>query len=251
MSNFTENHLEQAVIEWFQNLGYQTLYGPDISPGGSFAERESFGDVVLYDRLHSALKRINRQYSDSVINDLVKKITRQKSLSISQNNAAFQKLITDGIDVEIYQKNGSVKTEKAYIFDLTDTENNEFLTINQYTIIENGKERRPDVVVFINGIPLAVIELKNASNEDVGIEEGFHQLQTYKNDIPSIFYYNAFLITSDGINAKVGTLSSDFDRFMFWRAIDGDSGAQSSSSQLKVMLQGMMDKKRILDIVSK
>lgn len=251
MSNFTENHLEQAALEWFQDLGYQTLYGPDISPGGSFAERESFGDVILYDRLHSALKRINRQYSDRVIDDLVKKITRQQSLSISQNNAAFYKIITDGIDVEVRKKDGSVKTEKAYVFDLTDIESNEFLAINQYTIIENGKERRPDVVGFINGIPLAVIELKNASNEDVGIVEGFHQLQTYKADIPTIFNYNAFLITSDGINAKVGTISSDFDRFMFWRTVDGNGEAPSSAPQLKVMLQGMMDKKRILDIVSK
>ncbi|MDD2476434.1 MAG: HsdR family type I site-specific deoxyribonuclease, partial [Dysgonamonadaceae bacterium] len=251
MSNFTENHLEQAVLEWFQDLGYQTLYGPDVSPGGSFAERESFGDVVLYGRLHSALKRINRQYSERVIDELVKKITRQQSLSISQNNAAFQKIITDGIDVEVRQKGGGVKTEKAYIFDLSDIENNEFLAINQYTIIENGKERRPDVVVFINGIPLAVLELKNASSEDVGIVEGFNQLQTYKTDIPTMFNYNAFLITSDGINAKVGTISSDFDRFMFWRTIDGNGEVSSSTPQLKVMLQGMMDKKRILDIVTK
>jgi type I restriction enzyme R subunit len=251
MSSFTENHLEQAVLEWFQNLGYQTLYGPDISPGGSFAERESFGDVILYGRLHSALKRNNQQYSDKVIDELVKKITRQQSLSIIHNNAVFQKLITDGIDVEVRQKDGSVKTEKAYIFDLIDIENNEFLAINQYTIIENGKERRPDVVVFINGIPLAVIELKNASNEDVGIEEGFNQLQTYKSDIPTIFNYNAFLITSDGINAKVGTVSSDFDRFMFWRTVDGNGEAPSSTSQLNVMMQGMMDKRRVLDIVSK
>ena len=251
MSNFNENHLEQAVMEWFQDLGYQTLYGPDISPGGSFAERESFGDVVLYSRLHSALKRINRQYSERIIDELVKKITRQQSLSISQNNAAFQKIITDGIDVEVRQKGGGVKTEKAYIFDLSDIENNEFLVINQYTIIENGRERRPDVVVFINGIPLAVLELKSASKEDVGIVEGFNQLQTYKTDIPTIFNYNAFLITSDGINAKVGTISSDFDRFMFWRTIDGNGEASSSTPQLKVMLQGMMDKKRILDIITK
>ena len=125
-----------------------------------FCRAESFGDVVLYGRLHSALKRINRQYSDKVIDELVKKITRQQSLSISQNNSVFHKIITDGIDVEVRKKDGSVKTEKAYILDLIDIENNEFLAINQYTIIENGKERRPDVVVFINGIPLAVIELK-------------------------------------------------------------------------------------------
>lgn len=251
MSNFTENHLEQAVLEWFQDLGYQTLYGPDISPGGSFAERESFGDVVLYGRLHSALKRINRQYSERVIDDLVKKIVRQQSLSISQNNAAFQKIITDGIDVEVRQKDGGIKTEKAYIFDLVDIENNEFLAINQYTVIENGKERRPDVVAFINGIPLAVLELKTVSNEDVGIAEGFNQLQTYKTDIPTIFNYNAFLITSDGINAKIGTISSDFDRFMFWRTVDGNGEASSSTPQLKVMLQGIMDKNHILDIVTK
>src|SRR5690606_28654427 len=196
MSNFIEYHLEQAVMEWFQDLGYQTIYGPDISPGGSFSERESFGDVVLYDRLHSALKRVNRQYPDKVIDDLVKKITRHQSMSITQNNVAFFKMITDGIDVEIRKKDGNVKTEKAYIFDLTDIDNNEFLAVNQYTIIENGKERRPDVVVFINGIPLAIIELKNASNEDIGIVEGFNQLQTYKKDIPTIFNYNAFLVTS-------------------------------------------------------
>ena len=250
MSNFIEYHLEQAVMEWFQDLGYQTIYGPDISPGGSFSERESFGDVVLYDRLHSALKRVNRQYPDKVIDDLVKKITRHQSMSITQNNVAFFKMITDGIDVEIRTKDGNVKTEKAYVFDLTDIDNNEFLAVNQYTIIENGKERRPDVVVFINGIPLAIIELKNASNEDIGIVEGFNQLQTYKKDIPTVFNYNAFLVTSDGINAKVGTISSDFDRFMFWRTVDGNGEAPESSPQLKVMLQGMMDKKRILDIIS-
>lgn len=251
MSNFIENDLEQAVLEWFQDLGYQTLYGPDISSGGSFAERESFGDVVLYNRLHSALKRINRQYSDNVIDELVKKITRQQSLSIIQNNIAFQKIITDGIDVEIRKKDGSIKTEKAYLFDLDNIENNEFLAINQYTIIENGKERRPDVVSFINGIPLVIIELKNASNEGVGIVEGFNQIQTYKIDIPTIFNFNAFLITSDGINAKVGTISSDFDRFMFWRTVDGSNEAPAYTSQLQVMLNGMMNKKRILDIISK
>lgn len=251
MSNFIENDLEQATLEWLQNLGYQTLYGPDISLGGSFSERESFGDVVLYDRLHSALKRINKQYSNDVIAEMVKKITRQQSLSIVQNNVAFQKLITDGIDVEVRQKDGSVKTEKAYIFDTSDIENNEFLAVNQYTIVENGKERRPDVVVFINGLPLVVIELKNATNKDVDIVDGFNQLQTYKKDIPTLFNYNAFLITSDGINAKVGTITSDFDRFMFWRTIDGVNENDLSFSQLQVMLYGMLDKKRFLEIVSK
>ena len=140
MSNFIENDLEQAALEWLQDLGYQTQYGPDISPGGSFSERESFGDVVLYDRLHSALKRINKQYSNDTISELVKKITRQQSLSIVQNNVAFQKLLTDGIDVEVKQKDGSIKTEKAYIFDAKDIENNEFLAINQYTVTEKNAD---------------------------------------------------------------------------------------------------------------
>ena len=251
MSNFIENDLEQAALEWLQDLGYQTQYGPDISPGGSFSERESFGDVVLYDRLHSALKRINKQYSNDTISELVKKITRQQSLSIVQNNVAFQKLLTDGIDVEVKQKDGSIKTEKAYIFDAKDIENNEFLAINQYTVIENGKERRPDIVAFLNGIPVVVIELKNATNEEVDIVDGFNQLQTYKRDIPSLFYYNAFMITSDGINAKVGTITSDLDRFMFWRTIDGEKESELSFPQLQVMLHGMMNKKRFLDLASK
>jgi len=251
MSNFIENDLEQATLEWLLNLGYQTLYGPDISPGGSFSERESFGDVVLYDRLHSALRRINKEYSNDVITESVKKITRQQSLSIVQNNVAFQKLITNGIDVEIRQIDGSTKTEKVYIFDTSDLENNEFLAINQYTIVENGKERRPDVVVFVNGLPLVVIELKNATNEGVDIVDGFNQLQTYKRDIPTIFNYSAFLITSDGINAKVGTITSNLDRFMFWRTIDGAIENYLTFSQLQVMLYGMLDKKRFLDIISK
>lgn len=250
MSNFIENDLEKATLEWLQNLGYQTLYGPNVSPGGSFSERESFGDIVLYGRLHSALKRINNQYSNSVIEDLVKKITRHQSLCIVQNNVAFHKLITDGIDVEVFQNDGSIKTEKAYVFDIANIENNEFLAINQYTIIENGKERRPDIVIFINGLPLVVIELKNTSNKDIDIVDGFNQLQTYKKDIPTLFNYNAFLITSDGINAKVGTITSDFDRFMFWRTIDGVNENTLSFSQLQVMLHGMMDKKRFLDIIS-
>ena len=251
MPNFIENDLEQAALEWFQNIGYQTLYGPDISPGGSFAERESFGDVVLYDRLHSALKRINKDFSSETITELVKKITRQQSMSIVQNNIAFQKILTDGLDVEVHLKDGSVKTEKAYVFDSKDIENNEFLAVNQYTVIENGKERRPDIVVFLNGLPVVVIELKNAANEEVDIVDGFNQLQTYKQDIPSLFYYNAFMITSDGINAKVGTITSDLDRFMFWRTIDGKDESSQSLPQLQVMLYGMMDKKRFLNIISK
>lgn len=251
MSNFIENDLEQATLEWLQNLGYQTLYGPDISLGGSFSERDSFGDVVLYGRLHSALKRINKQYSDDVISELVKKVTRQQSLSIVQNNMAFKKIITDGIDVEIRQADGGVKTEKAYIIDTKNIENNEFVAINQFTIIEGEKERRPDIIIFVNGLPFVVIELKNATNEDVDIVDGFNQLQTYKQDIPTLFNYNAFMITSDGINAKVGTITSELDRFMFWRTIDGVTENKFSYPQLQVMLMGMLDKKRLLDIVSK
>lgn len=251
MAAFIEDNLEQAAMEWFRDLGYQTQYGPDLSPGGSFSERECFGDVVLYDRLYHALKRINRQYSDDIIAELVKKITRQQSMSIVQNNENFQRLLTEGVDVEISRQDGSCRTEKAYIFDAEDIENNEFLAVNQYTVIENGKERRPDIVVFLNGIPVVVIELKNIADEQVGIADGFYQLQTYKNDIPSLFYYNAFMVTSDGIHAKAGTITSDLDRFMFWRTIDGNKEVSSGLSQLQTMLYGMMDKKRFLDIISK
>ena len=247
--NFYESHLEQATLEWFEELGYETVFAPDIAPDGEYPEREDYSDVILKERLHEALERINPTLPDEAIEEAIRQILIPQSPSLLMNNKAFQQMITDGIDVQVKQADSSYKTEKAYIFDFKKPLNNEFMVANQFTVIEHGVEKRPDVVVFVNGIPLVVIELKSASDENVDIDDAYNQLQTYKNTIPSLFTYNSFLVASDGINAKAGTLTSNIDRFMAWRTIDGEDMAPLSIPQLEVLISGMFQRERFLDII--
>ena len=248
-NNFCESHLEEATLEWFDELDYEVVFAPDIAPEGEYAERADYSDVILSERLKDALSRINPKMPIDAIEEAYRKITIPQSPSLLMNNKAFQKMITDGIDVQVKQKDASYKTEKVYVFDFEETLNNDFMIANQFTIVEHGKEKRPDVIVFVNGIPLVVIELKSASDENVDITDAYNQLQTYKMAIPSLFTYNSFMVTSDGINARAGTLTSDEDRFMVWRTIDGDDVAPVSIPQLEVLIKGMFQRDRFLDII--
>ncbi|WP_035452478.1 type I restriction endonuclease subunit R [Alicyclobacillus herbarius] len=248
--SYNESDLEQAALEWFEELNYDRAYGPEISPGGEYPERESYHDVILKDRLREALQRINRRVPQEAIEEAIRLIEVPQSPSLLINNRAFQKMITDGIDVQVPAGNGEYRTEKVWVFE-TDpdrVENNDFLVVNQFTVVEN-QEKRPDIVVFVNGLPIAVVELKNASNEEVGISDAYNQVQTYKSAIPSLFTYNSFLVISDGVNARAGTLTADEDRFMMWRTVDGDDVAPSSLPQLEVLIKGMFEKRRLLDIM--
>lgn len=247
--NFCESHLEEATLEWFEELGYEIVFGPDIAPDGEYPEREDYSDVILNDRLKEALTRINQRMPSDAIEDAFRQITIPQSPSLIMNNKAFQKMITDGIDVQVKQADASYRTEKVYVFDFEKPLNNEFMVANQFTIVEHGVEKRPDVISFVNGIPLVVIELKSASEENVDITQAYNQLQTYKMTIPSLFTYNSFMVTSDGINARAGTLTSDEDRFMAWRTIDGDDVAPLSIPQLEVLIKGMFQRDRFLDII--
>ncbi|MCR6545687.1 type I restriction endonuclease subunit R [Dehalobacterium formicoaceticum] len=247
--NFCESHLEEATLEWFEELGYEIVFAPDIAPEGEYPEREDYSDVILNDRLKEALTRINPKLPNDAIEDAFRQIVIPQSPSLIMNNKAFQKMITDGIDVQVKQADASYRTEKVYVFDFEKMLNNEFMVANQFTIVEHGTEKRPDVVAFINGIPLVVIELKSASDENVDITDAYNQLQTYIMTIPSLFTYNSFLVTSDGINARVGTLTSDEDRFMAWRTIDGEGVAPLSIPQLEVLIKGMFQRDRFLDII--
>jgi len=248
-NNFCESHLEEATLEWFEELGYEMVFAPDIAPDGEYSERIDYSDVILTERLKEVLTRINPKLPSDAIEEAFRKITIPQSPSLLVNNQAFQKMITDGIDVQVKQPDASYKTEKVYVFDYKKPLNNEFIVANQFTVIEHGVEKRPDVIVFVNGIPLVVIELKNAVNENVNITDAYNQLQTYKTKIPSLFTYNSFMVTSDGINARAGTLTSDEDRFMAWRTIEGESVAPVAIPQLEVLIKGMFDKKRFLDII--
>ena len=247
--SFYESHLEEAALEWFEELGYEVVFGPDIAPDGDYPEREDYGDVVLVERLREALTRINPKLPGDAIEDAVRQIMIPQSPSLIMNNKAFQKMLTDGADVSVKQSDGGYRTEKAYLFDFENPLNNDFMAVNQFTVVEHGSEKRPDLVVFVNGIPLVVIELKSASDENVDITDAYHQLQTYLNTISSLFTYNSFLVISDGSNARAGTLTADEDRFMVWRTIEGDEVAPQSVPQLEVLIKGMFEWVRFLDII--
>ena len=248
-NNFCESHLEEATLEWFEELGYEIVFAPDIAPDGEYPERGDYSDVILNDRLKKALIRINPRMPDAALEDAFRQITIPQSPSLIMNNKAFQKMITDGIDVQVKQADTSYRTEKVYVFDFEKPLNNEFMVANQFTIVEHGVEKRPDIIAFVNGIPLVVIELKSASDENVDITDAYNQLQTYKMTIPSLFIHNSFMVISDGINARVGTLTSDKDRFMPWRTIDGDDVAPLSIPKLEVLIKGMFQCDRFLDII--
>ncbi|MED3643803.1 type I restriction endonuclease subunit R [Caldifermentibacillus hisashii] len=245
--NFTEDSLEKAVIETLQEMDYEYAFGPDLSVDGPRPERNDFREVVLDGRLRDALFKLNRDLPPDAIEDVYRRVITFNSPSLIENNRHFHKLLTEGVDVS-FHKNGGIKTEKAIIIDFEHPERNDFLVVNQFTIIEN-ENRRPDVLIFVNGLPLVVIELKSTTDENVGIEQAYNQIQTYKQDIPSLFYYNAFCILSDGINAKTGTITSNEERFMNWRSIDGVNVEPLDVPQYEVMIRGMLDKSRLIDIV--
>lgn len=257
---YTESTLEEATREWFEELGYQTIYGPDIEPETEKAERNDFSVTVLESRLKSAIEKLNPNIPADTIEEAFKKVvnvTNATSLLISDNQL-FHKYLVYGIDVEYRRSDGSIAGDKVWLIDKENVENNDWVWLNQFTVKENGilnqvqddtRVRRPDVVVFVNGLPLAVFELKNLADENVGIREAFNQFQTYKNDIPSLFAYNELLIISDGAEAKVGSITSDMDRFMRWRSVTGEELASEAVPQLETLIKGVFDKKRFLDII--
>ena len=248
-SNFCESHLEEATLEWFAELGYETAFGPEISPEGEYPEREDWGEVLLSGRLQDALSRLNPDLPQDALEDAYRKISVPQSPSLLQNNKAFQKMLTDGVDVSYRLPDGNLHYTQARVLDERHWDLNDFLVVNQFTVKEGKYDKRPDVVVFVNGLPLVVMELKNPANEDVDISDAYNQLQTYKITIPSLFTYNSFLVISDGVNARAGTLTSNEERFMVWRTIDGDGVAPLSIPQLEVLIKGMFQRDRLVELL--
>jgi len=245
--DFTEQQLENAAIEILEELDYEHLYGPDIAPDSDNPERNDYREVILKNRVLDALRRLNPTFPEDAIEEAYRKIITFNSPILEENNRYFHKIMVEGIDVT-FNKQGIIKTEKAYIIDFKNVDNNEFLVVNQFRI-EEIEKRRPDVIIFVNGIPLVVMELKSSTDENVGIEKAYNQIQTYKRDIPTLFYYNAFIVITDGINAKAGTITANFERFMNWRSIDGINVEPLSIPQYEILLKGMLRKDRLLDIV--
>ncbi|MCH8247598.1 MAG: type I restriction endonuclease subunit R [Bacteroidetes bacterium] len=246
----TESIVEDAALDWLGGMGYAVAHGPDIAHDGQSPERASYDQVVLVERLRSALTGINPTIPPEAIEEAVKKITTTESPTLIQNNEGFHKLLTDGVDVEYRRDDGSLKGDKVRLFDFSDPDNNDWLAVNQFTVQEpRGQARRPDVVVFVNGIPLAVIELKNPADEEATIWSAYKQLQTYKNEIPSLFVFNELLVISDGLEARLGSLTAERDRFMPWRTIDGETVAATELPQLEILLKGVFDRRWLLDLI--
>ena len=243
----SEDHIEQVVIQEFIELGYQYINGTDISPDGSMPERE-YNEVVLKNRLQQAIAKLNPSIPYEAQEEALRKVLRSDSPNLFQNNYTFHKYLTEGVEIE-YRKADRIAGDKVWLVDYANPSNNEFLVVNQFTVIEGNTNKRPDVILFVNGLPLVVIELKNATDENATIQSAFNQLQTYKQAIPSLFQYNAMLIASDGWDALYGSLTAPKQFFVPWKSIDGHLVADENIPQMEVMAKGMLNKAVLLDLV--
>lgn len=246
-NSITENEIEEIALSYLQSLGYGYVLGTDISPDGDHPERQ-YNEVVLATRLRDAIDKLNPVLSQDAKEDALKKVLRTDSPNLIINNETFHKYLTDGVDVEIRTDNG-IRGEKVYLVDFESPENNEFLAINQFTVIEGNQNKRPDIILFVNGLPLVVIELKNAVDENATIKSAYNQIQTYKQAIPSLFTYNTLAIISDGWDALCGTLTSGLGRFMSWKTKDGKTEASHLEMGMHVMFNGMLNKQTLLDLI--
>ncbi|MGO8805534.1 MAG: type I restriction endonuclease subunit R [Candidatus Bathyarchaeia archaeon] len=243
----TESEVEAFCLKMLGDLGYSVLYGPDISEAG-VAEERKYNEVVLVGRLKDALRLINKSIPEAAIDEAVKKVLRTESQEPVANNQLFHKLVTEGVDVQYKREDGSIKDSKVWLFDFKDLGNNEFLAVNQFTVIEEQNNRRPDIILFVNGLPLVLIELKNPADEEATISSAFKQFGTYQKEIPSIFRYNEVLVISDGTYAKAGTMTAKEERFSPWKTINAQK-APKTQPQIEVLTKGMLNKSTLMDLL--
>ena len=251
--SFTESVIEEAALTWLESLGWRVAFGPDLAPGGPSSEREDYRDPVLAGRLRAAAFRLNPGLAAETIEEAVKQALRSTGPDLVATNRTCHRLlvdgvVVDGVVVDARRGDGTIRGETVRLIDLDDPGRNDWLAVNQYTIT-GADERRPDIVLLVNGLPLAVIELKNAADRKATIWGAFNQLQTYKLKIPALFAWNLALVVSDGILARVGSLTADRERFMPWRTIEGEELAAPELSQLEVLLKGALEPGRFLELL--
>ena len=248
MTKLTESSIENWAIELLQAQGYTYLYGPDIAPESATAERALYDEVVLVERLRAAVRRINPQIPPAVQDEAIAQVLRIASPDVLANNEAFHRLLTEGVPVTV-QVGGESRGDFVRLVDFDAVDMNDFVVVNQFTITHNHQTKRPDVVVFVNGLPLVVLELKNAADENASVNSAHRQLETYMQAIPSLFTFNAFSVISDGLEARAGTISAGLSRFMMWKSADGVAEASRLQSQLEVLIAGMLNRETLLDLV--
>lgn len=255
MSKITESDIEQYTIEELEDLGFLFLHGPDIAPDGEFPERQAYSDVVLVDRLRAAIQRLNPNIPANAREQALREVQRINSPELLTNNESFHRFLTDGVPIAYRTPfqgvagDGSEKSDYVWLIDFNNPLNNEFLVVNQYTVIENNQNKRPDILLFINGIPLVLIELKNPADENATIRKAFDQIQTYKATIPSMFTFNAFCVISDGHECKAGSTSAGYSRFMAWKFANDKKEVSRFIPELETLVKGMLNPTTLLDLV--
>jgi type I restriction enzyme R subunit len=251
LTGFTESVVEEAALDWLDALGYSPVHGPDIAFDGLHAERidPNYHDVVLETRFRCALALLNAELPPEAIEDAYRKLLRTGAVALTEHNRIIHRMLVDGIGVEYRRKDGSIAGAQARLIDFDEPRNNDWLAVNQFTVSDGQHTRRPDVAVFVNGLPLAVIELKNAADENATIWSAWQQLQTYQKQIPALFATNAALIISDGVEARIGVVGAGREWFKPWRTIGGREDAPATMPQLQVMLEGVFEKRRFLDLL--
>lgn len=244
----TESEVEEMCLDMLKELGYGIVYGPDISEGGVADERKA-GEVVLASRLREALRSINRGIPEAALDEAIKKVLRTESQDSVENNQSFHRLVTNGVNVQYKRADGGVKDDVVWLFDFKNVGNNEFLAVNQFTIKEEHHERRPDIVLFVNGLPVVIVELKNTADENATLEGAYKQLGTYIQEIPSIFRYNEILVISDGTYSEAGALTTKKERFLPWKTINGKK-QPTTTPQIEILIKGMLKPDVLLDLIS-
>ncbi|MXP29739.1 HsdR family type I site-specific deoxyribonuclease [Porphyrobacter algicida] len=249
MAFLNEDVVEQAGIETLRSLGWMYLHGADIAPDGVSPQRPSYGEAILIPRLERWVRQINPDLPDEVIETALKKVLSSETPDLVEENRRLHNLIVNGIDVEIRRDDGRVVGEKVWLIDFENVAANDWLVVNQFTLIEGRHNRRPDLVLFLNGLPIAVLELKNAGAQNATLSNAFAQLQTYKSQVPSLFRTNAALVSSDGLCARIGSLTASEERFMPWRTINGEDYAPPGTAELDTLLRGVFDRDNLLSLI--
>lgn len=245
----TEDIVELAAIETLQELGWSYLHGSVIAPDGSLPERRSFGDVVLTGRLEAAIARINPDAPEAARAEAMRRVLTGELPDLVEENRRIHKLLTEGVDVEYRADSGKTAATKIWLIDLERADANDWLAVNQFVVVQNRANRRPDLVLFVNGLPLAVLELKNAAAQNATIADAYNQLQTYLHQIPSLFSTNAVLVTSDGMEARIGSITANAERFMPWRTVDGEDFAHRGTPELETLLRGVFTRANLLALI--
>jgi type I restriction enzyme R subunit len=249
MGTLDETTVEGAALCWFKELDYSVAHAPHLAPGEIASERKSFGDVVLIGRMRNAITRLNPTIPSDAREEALRKVLRHDAPSLVGNNRSFHRMLRDGVPVEYRRDDGSIAGDQVRLIDFNNSDANDWLAVNQFTVIEGQNNRRPDIVVFVNGLPLGIVELKIPEDTDKWFSAAYNQIQTYKQEIPSLMHYNEVTVISDGLEARIGSLTANQEWFKVWRTIEGEFDAPPTALELETLVRGVFEKKRFLDLI--